>query len=134
MRKIEDYSSDIAIIIKSKTKEGLIKEAIYACFEYLLGKKPMLGKEKKVIFFEIKGNLEDGIVDALNFFLKTFYIEKYVPYRIYVKETKEKNFEIKAFARLFNGNLIHYIKAATYQDNKIVQKGDMFTLKVVFDV
>ncbi len=134
MRKIVDYSSDTAIIVKSKTEEKLIKEAIYAMFECLLGKNYTLNKGKKTIYFEIKGELEDGIVDALNVFLKTFYVEKFVPYRIYVKKIQGNCFKIKAFLRFFSGKLNQYIKAATYQENKIIKVGNFLSLKVVFDV
>ena len=115
MRKIIDYSSDIGLYIKSKNIESLIKEAIYGMFEYLVDKNKNLKIEtKKTLSCLIEGNIEDGIVDVLNFFLKTFYIEKLIPYRIYIKKTNSGGFSIKALMGEFQGNLKNYIKAATY--------------------
>ncbi|MGE4546154.1 MAG: archease [Desulfurella sp.] len=135
MRKIIDYSSDIGLYIKSKNIESLIKEIIYGMFEYLVDKNKNLKSEtKKTLSCLIEGNIEDGIVDVLNFFLKTFYIEKLIPYRIYIKKTNSGGFSIKALMGEFQGNLKNYIKAATYCENKITQNNNTLTFKVIFDV
>jgi SHS2 domain-containing protein len=135
MHKIIDYSSDVALHIKSKNIESLIKEAIYGMLDYLVDENKNLKIEtKKTLNYLIEGNIEDGIVDALNFFLKTIYIEKLIPYRIYIKKTNSGGFNIKAFMSEFRGNLKNYIKAATYCENKIIQNNDILAFTVVFDV
>lgn len=135
MHKIVDYSSDVALHVKSKNIESLIKECIYSMFEYLVDKNKAYRKQaKKTLNYIIEGNIEDGIIDALNFFLKTFYIEKLLPYRIYIKKTNSGGFHIKAIMCKFRGNLKKYIKAATYSDNSITQNNNMLNFKVVFDV
>lgn len=133
MRKIVDYSGDLALHVKSKTTEMLIKDAIYGMFDCLINKN-YISHSKKILNYTINGNLDEAIIDALNFFLKTFYIKKTVPYRIYIKKIDNNNYSMKVFLGKFNGTLKNYIKAATYYENKIHKENDFLTLKVIFDV
>ncbi len=130
MCKILDHGSDIAIVVKHISIEGLIKELVYCTFSLLIEKPKKINK-KTTFNVETKFS-EDGIIDMLNLYLTVFYTKKLYPYRLHV-QYKDKIY-IKTYASEFSGQLKTYIKAATMCDAKLEKIDNYYTMKVVFDV
>ncbi len=130
MCKTLDHGSDIAIVVKNTTIEGLVKELVYCTFSLLI-EKPKKIYEKTV--FNVESDFSDDcLIDLLNTFLTIFYTKKLYPYRLHVRY--EDKIYVKAYASVFSGELKTYIKAATMCDAKLEKTDKYYTMKVVFDV
>jgi len=136
--KYLDHTSDIGILVKSKSLKELFEESVFAMFSIIGDRKET--KVKPPLRNRSIGIKDDSfeklLVRFLNEFLYLFYAKNFLPVKVSILKTGRFFVESEVvFIRVTEKNFtfLREIKAATYHRAAVTGKKN-FEAEILFDV
>ncbi len=134
--EIIPHTADIGIKAYGKDLKELFRNAAYAMFDIIADLDGLKASVTQSI--EVKAaNSEELLVAWLNELLYNFYTKQIIFFDFQIEEQKPDFLKAKAVGRHAGENrnrLKTEIKAVTYHELKIEEKGNGLTATVIFDV
>ncbi|MCM8824396.1 MAG: archease [Candidatus Omnitrophica bacterium] len=133
-----EHTADIGIRVKGKDLKEIFINSAWAMFDIIAKRKSEINERESTfphIVKERSDDLEQLFVNWLNELLYLSATKELIFYDFEIERLDEKNLEAKVWGEdIRNYNVNTEIKAATYHQLKIENKGLYWEAEVIFDV
>ena len=134
-----EHTADIGIRVKAKNLKELFKNTALSIFEIMAEKKSSIDGDKleveKITINQKAQDLEELFINWLNELLSLSSAKGLIFSDFKIKKLDKNNLEAEAKGiDIKNYKVNTEIKAATYHELKIEDKGDFWQAEVIFDV
>jgi SHS2 domain-containing protein len=133
--KIEGTTADKRLIAFGKTPEELFQNAALGMYSEMVDLEEIQDADVREIRLEGAGDTEGLLVGWLNELLYLFDSEDFVGTRFCLSFPEEGALQAQVYGAIISQDLVFgEIKAATYHEIQILEKGGAFEARIILDV